>query len=553
MTIDVSPIRDFAELEALAQPWRELAASGGPGGLFRGPDWLLAWWRAYHQVLHAELFVLAAREGDQLVGLAPLYTRVARRGPGFKVREIRLLGDAGPRPPALDFLFRPGYEDRVGAAWAKHLDACSDDWDVIELEPLRDPSRGRGVLVSRLGNSDYGVRTSHAAGGALRIALGVAGNEVPDEGDSEVVTHYDDVDALRKGLSSLRRLSRLEWAHREESSPLADREAYQLLEEVTLRLGSQHHAHLTRLDDASGEAIAIALVVDDGERAVVLALAVDPQHEEHAPARILTDEARTATERGRAGLDVVPGAVEHGMPSLPTTRQRPVSLQIYSSSTAAAMARTYGAVRQRVEAAREARGTAAAPVAGYSRMHLYRGELWTRGIAPPENLVLGTLSQDEFDALDETARGEMVKLLHLDEDYCRQKWQRGDIVVLARLQGRPAGIAWCARGAVRVPELDRELHLSADAAYIHDVFVAAAARGRAVAPAMLEHLSGILRQRDVYRSWALIGSDNTASVRAFEKAAYTAVADVVYAHIATVDHIMVRPPDPEAKQLLGLS
>jgi GNAT superfamily N-acetyltransferase len=147
----------------------------------------------------------------------------------------------------------------------------------------------------------------------------------------------------------------------------------------------------------------------------------------------------------------------------------------------------------------------------------------------------------------------MVRLLNLDDAYCRQKWQRGDIAILARLQERPAGITWCARTAVRVPELDRALTLGPDAAYIHDVYVAHEARGRAVAPSMLEYLSRELRQHDVYRSWALIGSENVASVRAFEKAAYTAVADVIYAHIATVDKIIVRPPDPEAKGLLGLT
>jgi hypothetical protein len=69
---------------------------------------------------------------------------------------------------------------------------------------------------------------------------------------------------------------------------------------------------------------------------------------------------------------------------------------------------------------------------------------------------------------------------------------------------------------------------------------------------MLEFLAGELRQRDVYRSWALIGSDNLASIRAFEKAAYTPLADIIYARMGSVDRIIVRPPDPEAKLLLGL-
>jgi ribosomal protein S18 acetylase RimI-like enzyme len=125
-------------------------------------------------------------------------------------------------------------------------------------------------------------------------------------------------------------------------------------------------------------------------------------------------------------------------------------------------------------------------------------------------------------------------------------------VTYATINGRPAGIGWCALRAVDVPELGRELRLAPHEAYIHDVFVAPQARGRAVAPSMLEFMASELRQRDVYRSWALIGSDNIASIRAFEKAAYTAVADVIYTRVANIDRIVVRPPDPEARQLLGL-
>ena len=142
--------------------------------------------------------------------------------------------------------------------------------------------------------------------------------------------------------------------------------------------------------------------------------------------------------------------------------------------------------------------------------------------------------------------------LHLEDAHVRETWQRGDIAVLARLSGRPAGIAWCASNRVFVPELDRHLAIGPGEAYIHDLFVAPSARGRSLAPSMLEFLATDLRQRDIYKSWALIGSNNIASVRAFEKAAYTAVAEVVHARIGGVDKLVVRPPDVEAKKLLGL-
>jgi L-amino acid N-acyltransferase YncA len=89
-------------------------------------------------------------------------------------------------------------------------------------------------------------------------------------------------------------------------------------------------------------------------------------------------------------------------------------------------------------------------------------------------------------------------------------------------------------------------------AYIHSVFVAPAARGRAVAPVMLEHMAKELRASDAYRSWALIAAHNQASIRAFQKASFTPVCDVIHAKMATVDRVVCRPPDPEAEELLGL-
>ena len=62
---------------------------------------------------------------------------------------------------------------------------------------------------------------------------------------------------------------------------------------------------------------------------------------------------------------------------------------------------------------------------------------------------------------------------------------------------------------------DEHVRPVAGECYIHDVYVAPDARGRNVAPAMLEFLARELRRRDVYRAWALIERSNSASTRAF--------------------------------------
>ena len=571
MAIDVSVVRDLGALRALESEWRSLAGTT-PGALFRGPDWLIPWWLAYHNTLGAELHVLVGRaQTDETAGLragdivclAPLYRRSVKVAL-LDTRELRMMGDAGPRPPGFDFLARPGWEDRAGAAFARVLIDEAATWDVIDLEPLTDPSRIRANLVQRLAPAGFAIESAPSAGGATRIALAFAPAEATDA--SGVITTFgEDLGALRKGMSALRRLSRLEWSERDEPSPLADNEASAVLEEVALELGKQGKVRLARLDDAAGEAIAAALVVDDGDRAVVLAMAVDPQVSTRG-ARLLHAEALAARARGCIALDVVIGASEYAMPTLPTSKQHALAVRIWGHSAAAQVGRTYSSVAKRARRAREtpsvaaaqARAawtkirTAAASVAQYDRYVLYRGQLWTRGIDAPPGLELGPFTEADYDKLDEAARAELNEQLALDEITARKYWRRGDRAVLARLGIRSAGIAWTARGPVEVPELGRTLKMMKYDAYIHSVFVSGAARGRAVAPTMLEHLAKELRATDAYRSWAIIEAHNQASIRAFQKASFTPVCDVIHAKMAKVDRIVCRPPDPEALELLGL-
>lgn len=565
MGIGLEVIEEAEALHTLAERWQALADEAGVSPLFRGSRWLLSWWRAYQRQLGGEIYSLAIFDENRLVGLAPFYRRRAKRTPSRKVDEIRLIGDAGPRPPALGLLAEPGYEERVGHAIADHLAERAGDWDVVDLQPLEDPSQTRAHMVNRLSTHGRPMDSS-SVGSAMRIELQAAGVELEtSKEDARASAYVRDADQLRKGLAALRRLSRLEWSNRDEASPYTDRQATHLLEDVVLPLGQEGQARLARLDDQDGEAVAAALIVDDAQRAVVLAMAVDPESLESVP-RLLAAEAQAARERGCLSLDIGADQGDYEMPKMPTSRRRAVHLCVYGTSSAASIARTYGKVRRRMHAAKDAPGaaaagaraawsrirTAAANVAAVDCLHLYRGELWTRGVANAPGLNMQMFTEADYDALESTEREQFLEGLACDEQQIRQTWQGGDIAVLARLNGRPAGIVWCACQRVMVPEVDRFLEVGPGEAYIHDLYVAPQARGRSLAPSILEFLATELRTRDIYKSWALIGSNNIASVRAFEKAAYAAVADVVQAHIAGVDKLVVRPPDVEAKKLLGM-
>ena len=210
MAIRLEVIDEVEALHGLAEAWQANADDAGVLPLFRGPRWLLAWWRAYQRQLGAELYTLAIFDDAELVGLAPFYRREARRSPSRSVVEIRLVGDAGPRPPALGILAKPGYQERVGNAIGDHLASHAADWDVVDLLPLDDPSATRAHMVNRLATRGRPMDSS-SAGAAQRIELRAHSAEFEtSEGDARAFAYIRDADQLRKGLAALRRLSRLE-------------------------------------------------------------------------------------------------------------------------------------------------------------------------------------------------------------------------------------------------------------------------------------------------------------------------------------------------------
>jgi ribosomal protein S18 acetylase RimI-like enzyme len=370
---------------------------------------------------------------------------------------------------------------------------------------------------------------------------------------------------VRRGLDELQRLLRKEWAAREAASPAADPQAVQFLNEIIPELAAQDLARVGWLT-VGDRVVAADLVVRDRDRRVQLLRGVDPEHLQGGAAEQLSvGSLKAAVDERARRFELAPHTVDDEESPLRTGVGKVPRVRVWNGTTvgrlhhgvvsikdAVKAAETFKALDKLRDAAPEVVQRAVARVATYATLHLYRGELFTRDVREAGDLQIGLFTRADFEALGEAGREEFATRLDLQPSYCRQKWDRGDTVVLARLDGRPAGIVWCARAAVYVPDIGREVRPVTGECYIHDVYVHPDVRGRQVAPAMLDFLARELRARDVYRAWALIERSNTASTRAFEKAAYASVADVVYARMGLVSRLIVRPPDPEARSFLGL-
>ena len=569
---------------ALAERWDALA-SATDAGLFLSHRWLSAWWRAFHGVDELWVFVVEDDDGTLVAGW-PLCLRAPRSG-ALRVAELRVVGDLGGAATSdRSIVCAAGRESDVCTHLVEALLAARG-WDVLD------------VPTSRRELAEAMQRAIVVAGGKFDRSeqAGRAYVELPARGEWEefararrpqrsvggAVYATAEIDVVH-GLEELLRLLRKEWAAREATSPAADPQAVAFLHEMVPELHARGLLRVGIIGVEGQGAIAADLVVTDGDHAVQLLRGADPEHQPAGVSDQLTfGSIEAATLAGARRFEL---ADDDG--PWRATRSRVTRLRLWNATTAGRLHRGVAALtgamrsvdlgplapqgktptsggRQRTPsgawrafdklrtATPDVVQRAVARVASYSTLHLYRGELFTRNVRETGELTLSLFTKREFESLSPTDREGYVARLDLQEAYCRQKWDRGDTVVLAMESGKPAGILWCARTPVYVPDIGREVRPGAGECYIHDVYVHPDERGRQVAPAMLDFLARELRGRDVYRAWALIERTNVASTRAFEKAAYASVADVVYARMGLASRLIVRPPDPEARAFLGLS
>lgn len=152
MSLWVETIREGATLRALAPQWERLLASRAEPSLCLTPEWLITWWDVFGGN-ERELFVLAIREGGELVGLAPLQRMSHRYYGAIPFRRIAFLGTGEDEAEEicseyLDILAAPGREPEVaGAVWAA-LDEAA--WDEVVLADIPEGSLAFATLRAEI-------------------------------------------------------------------------------------------------------------------------------------------------------------------------------------------------------------------------------------------------------------------------------------------------------------------------------------------------------------------------------------------------------------------
>lgn len=134
-------ITTATQLGALQPEWTDLFRASGTGNPFAHPVWMLTW--ARHFLRPSQLHVVTVRDDSgTLLGVAPLYRRRHRLGPGIAVTSVQLFGSVEHMAltELTQVLIRPGSERQVLRAVMGHFAEHAEEWDWVEV--LLPPEQG---------------------------------------------------------------------------------------------------------------------------------------------------------------------------------------------------------------------------------------------------------------------------------------------------------------------------------------------------------------------------------------------------------------------------
>lgn len=134
--LKLAQYRSWSDLQELRELWNPLLAASASDTVFLTWEWCEAWWKSYSE--GRSLFVLAAWDENELIGIAPFYVETVRLY-GKQWRQVRLIGDGSHDSDYLDCFARRDREGEAMSAFGGFLETDRKSWDWIELSgPAQD-------------------------------------------------------------------------------------------------------------------------------------------------------------------------------------------------------------------------------------------------------------------------------------------------------------------------------------------------------------------------------------------------------------------------------
>src|SRR5262249_28888937 len=96
MPASLTVLTDANQVDALRREWLDLLSRSGTNEITLTPDWIATWWQVFGSSQGRELRIGLIREGDQLIGLAPLLRRRHWHRRVIPFRRLEFLASGEP-------------------------------------------------------------------------------------------------------------------------------------------------------------------------------------------------------------------------------------------------------------------------------------------------------------------------------------------------------------------------------------------------------------------------------------------------------------------------
>jgi CelD/BcsL family acetyltransferase involved in cellulose biosynthesis len=153
----IEKITDMGGLHALRAEWTDLLESSASDCVFLTWEWLSTWWK--HRGGGKRLDVIAVRQGDELIGLAPLMVIPPRPGRLVPSPTRQFLASGNVGSDYLDVIVRKGRELEALSALASQLDR-----EGLMLDLMRVNRRSAAALLLAGELEQRGWRLSEGPG-----------------------------------------------------------------------------------------------------------------------------------------------------------------------------------------------------------------------------------------------------------------------------------------------------------------------------------------------------------------------------------------------------
>lgn len=139
------------QLPVLKESWEALTSRVPGCSFFMTWGWHTTWWENFHD--GNKLWLLVARDQRGLVaGIAPLMCTPRKLGP-LTLRCLCFIGTGIAGPIHLDFIAEEKNLEAISAAFVEYLDAHQTDWDLLDLQSVREDAPVRDQISEAAGNS----------------------------------------------------------------------------------------------------------------------------------------------------------------------------------------------------------------------------------------------------------------------------------------------------------------------------------------------------------------------------------------------------------------